>query len=133
MVNKFLLTVNKFMPKMHLKQPGFTYCACGAFTKNEKNIQNTMQTGNTNYVHGDGLDKSCFQYNLAHGKYKDLTKRTELDKFLRGKTFKIVSSPKYVGCEKGLDTMVYKQFFDKKSFRIVVLNLCQINNLQINL
>ena len=45
---------------------------------------------------------------MAHGKYKDLTKRTELDKFLRGKTFKIVSSPKYVGCEKGLDTMVYK-------------------------
>ena len=32
-VNRFLL--DKFFPKMHLKQPGFTYSACGPFTKNE--------------------------------------------------------------------------------------------------
>ena len=24
------------MPEMHLKQPGFTYQACGPFTKNKK-------------------------------------------------------------------------------------------------
>ena len=28
-VNKFLLVGDKFMPEMHLKQPGFTYSACG--------------------------------------------------------------------------------------------------------
>ena len=38
-VNKFLLADDKFMPEMHLKQPGFTYCACGPFTKNNKRIQ----------------------------------------------------------------------------------------------
>ena len=35
-VNKFLLAGNKFMPEMHLKQPGFTYSACGPFTKKQR-------------------------------------------------------------------------------------------------
>ena len=39
-VNKFLLASDKFMPGMHLKQPGFTHSACGPFTKNKKGIQN---------------------------------------------------------------------------------------------
>ena len=47
-VNKFLLAGNKCMPEMHLKQPGFTYSACGPFTKNK-----------------DELDKGCFQHDLA--------------------------------------------------------------------
>ena len=38
-VNKFLLPGDKFMPEMHLRQPGFTYCVCGPFTKNK--IKNT--------------------------------------------------------------------------------------------
>ena len=38
-VNKFLLAGDKFMPEMHLKQPGFTYNAYGFFTKNKKIIQ----------------------------------------------------------------------------------------------
>ena len=35
-MNKFLLTGNKFMPEMHLKQPSFTCSACGPFTKTRK-------------------------------------------------------------------------------------------------
>ena len=38
LVNKFLLTGDKFMPEMHLKQPGFTYNACGLFTINKERI-----------------------------------------------------------------------------------------------
>ena len=38
-VNKFLLAVDKFMPEIHLKQPGFTCSACGLFTKNKERIQ----------------------------------------------------------------------------------------------
>ena len=38
-VHKFLLTGDKFMPEMHLKQPGFTYSACGPFTNNKERIQ----------------------------------------------------------------------------------------------
>ena len=36
MLKKFLLAGDKFMPKMHLRQPGFTYAAFGPFTKNER-------------------------------------------------------------------------------------------------
>ena len=32
-VNKFLLARDKFMPEMHLKQPGFS--ACGPFAKKQ--------------------------------------------------------------------------------------------------
>ena len=39
-VNTFLLIRNKFMPEMHLKQPGFTYSPCGLFTKNKERIEN---------------------------------------------------------------------------------------------
>ena len=39
-VNKFLLVGDKFMPKMHLKQPGFIYSACVPFTKNKETIEN---------------------------------------------------------------------------------------------
>ena len=34
-VNTFLLAGDTFMPEMHLRQQGFTYSACGLFTKNK--------------------------------------------------------------------------------------------------
>ena len=37
-VNKFLLAGYKFMPGMHLKQPGFTYSVCGPITRNKERI-----------------------------------------------------------------------------------------------
>ena len=40
MVNKFLLVGDKLMPEMPLKQPGFTYSACGPLTKNKERIKN---------------------------------------------------------------------------------------------
>ena len=42
-VNKLLLAGDKFMSEMHLKQPGFTYSACGSFTKNKKRIQKSKR------------------------------------------------------------------------------------------
>ena len=44
-VNKFLLAGDKFMPEMHLKQPGFTYSACGPFTKIKKDFKNLKKQG----------------------------------------------------------------------------------------
>ena len=38
-VNKFLLTGDKFIPEMHLRQPEFTYSACGPFTKIKKELK----------------------------------------------------------------------------------------------
>ena len=50
---------------------------------------------------------------MAYGKSKDLARRTQSDKVLKGKAFKIASDPKYDGYEIGLALMVYK-FFEKK-------------------
>ena len=113
-VNKFLLVGEKFMPEMHLKQPGFTYSACGPFTKNKERIEKFMQTGNTEFLYRNELDKACFQHDMAYGQSKDLAKRTQSDKVFRDKVFKIASDPKYDGYQKGLASMVYK-FFDKRS------------------
>ena len=106
-VNKFLLVGDKFIPE-------FTYSACGPFTRKKERIEKFMQTGNTDFIYRNELDKACFQHNMAYGKSKDLAKRTQSDKVLRDKAFKIASDPKYDGYQRGLASMVYK-FFDKKS------------------
>ena len=115
-VNKFLVVGDKFMPEMHLKQPGFTYSACGPFTKNKKRIEKFMGTGNTDFIYRNELDIVYFQHDMAYGKSKDLTKRTQSDKVLREKAFKIASDQRWKddGYQRGLASMVYK-FFEKKS------------------
>ena len=118
-INKFLLVEDKFMPEMHLKQPDslnksvFTYSACGPFTKNKERIEKFKQTGNKNFVYRNELDKACFQHDMAYGKSKDLIKRTQSDKVLKDKAFKIAGNQNYNGYQRGLASMVYK-FFDKK-------------------
>ena len=110
-VNKSLLAGDKFMPEMHLKQPGITYSACGPFTTNKERIQKFMQTRNTNYIYRNELDKACFQHDMAYGDFKGLQKRTQSNKVLKDKAFEISSNPKYDEYQKGLASMVYK-FFD---------------------
>ena len=109
------------MPEMHLKQPGFTYSACGPFTKNKERIKKSMQTGNTDFIYKNELNKTCFQHDMAYGKAKDLVRKTQSDKVLRDKAFKIASDPKYDGYQRGLASMVYK-FFDKKSSGSGIIN-----------
>ena len=102
------------MPGIYLKQTGFTYSSCGPFTKNKAGIENITQTGNTNFIYKNELDKACFQHDIAYGKSKNLVKRTQSDKVLKDKAFKITSDPKYDGYQRELGSIVYK-FFDKKS------------------
>ena len=59
-VNKSLLAGDKFMPEIHLRQPGLTYSACGPFTKNKERIQKFKETGDTSYICKDELDIACF-------------------------------------------------------------------------
>ena len=59
-VSKFLLAGDKFMPEIHLKQPGSPYSACHPFTKNKEKIEKFMQPGNTDFIYKNDLDKSCF-------------------------------------------------------------------------
>ena len=76
-INKCLLLGNKFIPEMHLKQPGFTYSASGPFAKKTERTGKFMQTANTDFIYKNKLDKACFQYDMDYGKSKDLAKRTE--------------------------------------------------------
>ena len=112
-VNKFLSASDKFMPEMHLKQPGFTYNACGPFTKDKERIQKFKETGDTSYVYKNELDKACFQHEMAYGDFKYLARWTASDKILRDKSFNIAKNPKYDGYQRGITSIVYK-FFDKK-------------------
>ena len=111
-VDKFLLAGHEFMPEMHLKQPGFTYSACGLFTKIKKELKNLKKQEILAIFTKMNLDKACFQHDMAYGDFKDL-KRTIADKVLRDKAFKSASDQKYDGYQRGLASMVYK-FFDKK-------------------
>ena len=117
---------------MHLKQLGLTYSACGSFTKNKEKIEKFMQTENTGFIYK--FDNACSQHDIAHGKQKGLTKRTQSHKALRDKAFEIAKNPNNDAYPTGLASMVYK-FFEKKSALLnlveVLLNLCQIIKLKI--
>ena len=109
-VNKFLLAGDKFIPELHLQQPNFTYSACGPFTKHKQRIQKFMQTGDTNYICKNELNKICFQHDAAYSDSEDLSKRTQSDKVLKDKAFAVASNQKYDGYQRGLVSMVYKFF-----------------------
>ena len=94
-VHKFLLAGYIFMPELHLKEPGFTYIACESFNKHKEKIEKFMQTRNTVCIYRNQLDIACFKHDRVYGKSKDLPKRTQSDKALRDKAFKITSDPKY--------------------------------------
>ena len=102
------------MPEMHLKQLGFTYSTCGSFTKKKERVQKIVQPGVIDYIYNNDPNRACFQHDMAYGKYKDMTKRTQSDNVLRGKAFKIASNPNYDLYQRELSSMVSK-FFDKKS------------------
>ena len=94
-INKFLLAGEKFMPEMHLRQPGFTYSACGPFKKTKERIQKFKQTGDSRYIYKNELHKACFHHDMAYGDFKDLKRRTTPDKVLRDKAFNNAKNPKY--------------------------------------
>ena len=100
-VNTSLLVGDKFMPEMHLRQPG-----------NKKKYEKFVQTEDTNYIYKNELEKACFQNDMVYAKYKDLEKRT--DKLSKEKPFATANNPKHDGYQRGLASMVCK-FFDKKS------------------
>ena len=109
-VNKFLLVGDKFMPEMHLRQPGFTCSACGTFTKNKERIKKFKETGDSRYIFQNELDKACFQHGMAYGGFKDLNRKTFAEKGLRDKAFNIAKDPKYDGYQRGLASAVCKFF-----------------------
>ena len=113
-INTFLLAGDKCMPEMHLKQPEFTYSACGPFTKHKERIKKFNETGDTRHIYRNELDKACFQHDSAYVDNKDLINRTQADEVLRDNAYNIASNPEYDAYQRGLASMVYK-FFDEKT------------------
>ena len=79
-----------------------------------RTINKSTETGYTNYIYKNELDKACFAHDAAYSDSKNLNKRTAPDKILRDKAYEIAKDPKYYGSERGLASMVYKSF-DKKT------------------
>ena len=85
--NKFLLAGGKFMPKLHLRQPGFPYSACGSLTKYCERIKKFRETGDLKHLYWNKLDKACFAHDAAYSDSKDLAKRTISDKILKDRAY----------------------------------------------
>ena len=109
-INKLLLAEDKFMLKMHLRQPGFIYSACGPFARNKEEIHKFKETEDSRYIYQKELGKACFQHDMAYGDFKDLTRRIASEEILHDKAFNIAKNPKYNGYQRGLTLMVYKLF-----------------------
>ena len=103
------------MPEMHLRQPRFTYSACGLFTKNKERTQKFKETGDSRYIYQNELDKTCFQHDMDYGDFKDVTKRTASDKILCDEAFNIAKNPNNDGYQRGIASIVYKIFNKKAS------------------
>ena len=69
-VNKLLLSGDKFMPEMPLGWLGFTYSGHGPFTKNKERIKKFKQTGSSRYIYLNKLDKACFEHDMVYGDFK---------------------------------------------------------------
>ena len=66
-VKKKLLAGDKFMPEMHIRQPGFRYSACGPFTKTKERIQKFEETGDSRDIYQK--ERPCFQH-VTHGLWR---------------------------------------------------------------
>ena len=83
-----------------------------------------MQTGNTDFIYRNELDKACFQHDMAYGKTKDLVKRTQSDKVLKDKACKIASNPNY----DGYQLQWFISFLIKSLKEVVLLPNYQLAN-----
>ena len=98
------------MPEYHLKQSGFSYSACGSFTKLRERIQKSTETGNLKHVSRNELNKVSFPHDAAYSNSKDLTKSTFSDTVLKNKAYEITRNCKHDVYQKALATIGYKIF-----------------------
>ena len=123
-VNKFLLANDRFMPEMHLQQPGFTYSAGRPFSKNKQRIEKVKETGDARYIYKNELDKACFLHDMAYRVFNNLKRRAASDKVLRDKVFNIAKNPNYDGYQRRL--LLWFIIVLIKSSRRFQINLCQV-------
>ena len=86
------------------------YSAYGPFAKMKERIKQFKETGHSRYIDENELGKTCLKHDIAYGFFKDLNRRTAVDKELCDKAFNIAKNPKYDGYQGGLASMVYNFF-----------------------
>ena len=94
-----MLTGDKFISEMHLRQLRFTYSAFRPFTESKERMQKFKRAKHVSQ--------------LARGDFKDLRRRTASDKLSRDIAFDIAQNLKDDGNQRGLASMVYN-LFNKK-------------------
>ena len=94
MVNKFLLAEDKFIPEMHLRQPGFTYNASGSFTKNKEYNNSDKQEIQDIFIETNQIKLALWLMHMAYGDFKDLPRRATSGKVLCDEAFNIAKNPK---------------------------------------
>ena len=90
-INKLLLAGDKFIPELHLRQPGFTQSACKPFTKHCKRIQIFRETSNLKHIYKSELDKARLAHDAAYSDSKDLAKRNISDKIQKDEAYEIAA------------------------------------------
>ena len=108
-INKFLLTGDKFMPELHLKQPGFTYSACGPFTKHYEIIQKFREAEHLKHLYRNELDKACFPHDTAHFDNKYFAKRTISDKIFKDRAYEDARNCKKTGSGISVNEQLAKE------------------------
>ena len=106
-IRKFLLTGNKFMPKLHIREPGFTYSACRPFTKHHERIQKFRERGNLKHLYRNELDKACFAYDAAYSDSKKLAKITTSNNILKDRAYEIARNRNYDGYQRALASISF--------------------------
>ena len=111
------MTGDKSMPALPLKQPWFTYCACGPFTKHREKIQKFRETAHLKHLYKNELDIGWLVFSwYTYSGGKDLAKRTISGKILRDRAYQTARNRNYDAYQRELASSVYK-FFDKKQDR----------------
>lgn len=81
------------MPKLHIRQPGFTYSACVGFTKHCERIGKLKETSQSNQINENESDEACFPHDTAYTDSKYLEERTVLDNILEDRAYEIALNP----------------------------------------
>ena len=121
-INRFLLTGDKFMPEMHLWDPKVKkYSPCGPLTRHQQRINDFIKDGKITHIAKNRLDAACFQHDSAYNKYKDSVNRKKSDVILRNKALKIATDPQVNGYQRSLAVILYK-FFNERTKGISLNN-----------
>ena len=117
------------MSEIHLRQPGFTYSACGPFRRNKERVQKFNETGDSQHIYQNELNKVCFQHDMANWDINDLTRRTVLIKYCVIKYLILLKIQNMMDIKNVLLQWSIN-FFDKKKCLTVVLKtrICQTSN-----